>query len=609
MVKFLLEIKNPRNHLIDIRMTIENPHHEGQLLSLPNWIPGSYMIRDFSKNIITMEAFAGNNKLAVKKLSKSSWQIEKHQGPITVEYSVFAYDLSVRSAHVDEQHAFFNGTSVFLKPELSVEQDYQVEINNITPDYSKNWKVKTSLPPVAVDDEGFGQYQITGYQELIDHPVEISDSIDVYFEAGNKPHSIHFTGDVYQKVDQERLAGDLTKICNEHIAMFENDFPPLEYKFLTMVSENGYGGLEHKSSTALLCAPDDLPFESTDSNKEKYIQFLGLCSHEYFHLWNVKRLKPGNFTDLDLQQEVYTELLWFFEGITSYYDDLGLLRSGCISLQDYLKLLAQTCTRLIQTPGRFKQTVTDSSFYAWTKFYKQDSNAANAIVSYYTKGAVVALGLDMTLREHSNGQVCLDDLMRHLWQHFGRDEKGIEESDVLSAIQSLTGNRETEFFERCLRSTEELPLQQWLSNIGIGLKSRAASNVQDLGGFIEIEKIDEKPANTALTLGLRLKKGSLEVFDVFHDSPAEKAGICPGDELLAVNNRKLSAQGFEDMIDQLDPEETSSLHLFRRDRLIETSVKPETKPLNVIDLYLIPDHELSDKQMNMRNYWSASSQK
>ena len=258
--------------------------------------------------------------------------------------------------------------------------------------------------------------------------------------------------------------------------------------------------------------------------------------------------------------------------------------------------------------GRFKQTVTDSSFHAWTKFYKQDSNAINAIVSYYTKGAVIAFALDMHLRNSTSGNHSLDDLMRVLWNNFGRDEKGVEEAEIQEAIKLLTGTDETDFFEQYLRSTQEISLEELLAPIGFGIRLRQAANANDFGGYVDYEKLADKSNGNSLTLGLRLKKGLLEVFDVLNGSPAEMAGICPDDELLAINNRKLSAQGFEESVGQLTPGESCTLHLFRRGRLIETSIIPEMKPENVCDLYLIPDDDLSEQQILMRKQWSASSQ-
>ena len=608
MIKYEITINNPRSHQLEVVMTIEKPDPDGQVLSLPNWIPGSYMIRDFAKNIITIEAFGNQQALDLQSLSKSSWQVASHQGELVVKYSVFAYDLSVRSAHIDDQHAFFNGTSVFLKPGFIDDQLFLVDILKVKPAFCQNWTVKTTLPAHKIDAAGYGQYQINGYQALIDHPVEISDSIDIAFQAGNRPHSIHFTGDVYHPLDEQRLAGDLTKICNEHIALFNDGLMPETYRFLTMVSENGYGGLEHKSSTALLCSPDDLPFLNTDSNKDKYIQFLGLCSHEYFHLWNVKRLKPENFVNLELDQEIYTDMLWFFEGITSYYDDLGLLRSGCIAIEDYLKLLAQTLTRLNQVMGRFKQTVTDSSFTAWTKFYKQDSNAINAIVSYYTKGAVIAFGLDMMIRTESSGRQSLDHLMRKLWKEHGKDEQGLNEMDVQQAVSEITGKDQSEFFEMCLHSTRELPIDDWLAVIGIAIRRRQAANALDMGNYVEYEKLADKSDTNSLTFGLKLKNNSLEVMSVFNDSPAEKAGVCPEDELIALNHRKLTADKFDAMLGQLSSGEQYSLYLFRRGRLVETFITPEVTPENVFDLYLVGSEDLTERQIAMRNHWSASSQ-
>jgi predicted metalloprotease with PDZ domain len=288
------------------------------------------------------------------------------------------------------------------------------------------WRVATSLPELGAKRYGFGTYIAFDYDELIDHPVEMGDFALATFKAHGIQHDIVVTGRV-PNLDMERLQQDLKAICETQIAFFEpktKKAPMDRYVFLTMAVGDGYGGLEHRASTALICARADLPTTAapkTAERSEGYVTFLGLCSHEYFHTWNVKRIKPAVFAPYDLQVENYTPLLWLFEGFTSYYDDLMLVRSGIISEATYFKLLGKTVGSVLRGSGRTKQSVAESSFDAWTKYYRQDENAPNAIISYYTKGSLVGLAFDLTIRAKTGGAKSLDDVMRALWERYGRD--------------------------------------------------------------------------------------------------------------------------------------------------------------------------------------------
>ncbi|MBT8438728.1 MAG: PDZ domain-containing protein [Gammaproteobacteria bacterium] len=608
MVRYTIHFDNPNNHTFSVRMKISDPDPKGQKLALPNWIPGSYMIRDFSKNIVSLIAFSSVKKLNLLKIDKSNWRVEPCNTEIVVQYEVFSFDLSVRSAHMDNSHAFFNGTSLFLKPVGQQHHKMEVEIASSSSPFTDNWTVKTALKPESINQQGYGLYSAENYDELIDCPVEISHSVDASFVLKDTPHQVHFTGDVPASIDVSLIEKDLSVICKEHIALFDGELPPKEYRFLTMVSQNGYGGLEHKSSTALLCSPEDLPVSGREKQSDDYAKFLGLCSHEYFHLWNVKRLKPQQLKAADLSQETHTELLWFFEGVTSYYDDLALLRSGVISIEDYLGLLAKTLTRYYRAQGRNKQTLADSSFDAWTKFYKQDSNAINAIVSYYTKGAIVAFGLDMSLREKTKGHYSLDHLMRHLWNVFGREETGIEERQIEAIVRDETGQSFSEFFDLCLRCTDELPIPEWLEKIGVGLHLRPEKSADDLGGYIN--KANELSAqdDPALSIGCKLKPGSTVIQFVLNESPAEKAGLSPDDEIVALNNRKATAGNLEKLLSlHYSDGKAMSIHSFRRGVLHETQITPEPGSDNTCELYLLEQETLLDLQLEIQNSWRASS--
>jgi len=393
---------DPAGHRYRITLTIDTPSPEGQRLSLPAWIPGSYLIRDFSRQIESLSAHAGTRRVNVDKIDNHTWQAAPCDGPLRVEYEVYAWDLSVRGAHLDDSHGFFNGTSVFLRVHG---QDHLPCLLDLAPPRGLDgWKVYTSLPEArghrgAARRHGFGLYLAPDYDALIDHPVEMGTPHVATFTAHGAEHELVFTG-VTPNLDLARITGDVKKICETQIEFFEprtKRAPFLDstdrYVFMTMVTGDGYGGLEHRASTALMTSRKDLPVVGQQGQGEGYRGFLGLVSHEYFHTWNVKRIKPQAFAPYHLDQPDLTRLLWVFEGFTSYYDDLLLLRSGAITQSDYLRLLAKTITSVARTPGRAKQSVAESSFDAWTRYYKQDENSPNALVSYYTKGALVALGL------------------------------------------------------------------------------------------------------------------------------------------------------------------------------------------------------------------------
>ncbi|MGB5579967.1 MAG: M61 family peptidase, partial [Woeseia sp.] len=427
--RYVITPANPGAHLFEVRLTIAEPDPAGQIIALPAWIPGSYMIRDYAKNVVSIRAEAGGEATQLTNLDKSRWQAAPVSGPLLITLEIFAYDISVRGAHLDTTHAFFNGPCVF--PSVAGQEHVACELEICPPPapFGKDWRVATAMRSDGAEQYGFGAYRADNYDEFIDHPVEIGELMIGEFEACGIPHAIAIRGK--PRVDMARLCHDLTRVCEQELNFLGKPADLDRYLFLLQVTNDGYGGLEHGWSSSLVCARSELPARGDDSISEGYRRFLGLCSHEYFHLWNIKRLRPKVFIPFDLQNETYTGLLWVFEGITSYYDDLALVRSGLITPESYLELLGQNITRVMRTHGRFRQSVEESSFYAWTKFYKQDANATNAIISYYAKGAMIALALDLTLRHGTEDRVTLDHVMRECWQRFyvngeGMPERGLE---------------------------------------------------------------------------------------------------------------------------------------------------------------------------------------
>ncbi|WP_299534995.1 M61 family metallopeptidase [uncultured Herbaspirillum sp.] len=569
-IRYSITSLDPASHLYDVSITVDAPAADGQLFSLPAWIPGSYMIREFGKNIVQLRGQSNGRKVAVKKLDKHTWQAAPCKGALTLHYQVYAWDLSVRTAHLDRTHGFFNGTSVFLAAHGFEDGEQVVDIVRPEGEDFKRWRVATAMPELKAKRYGFGTYVAPNYDALIDHPVEIGDFALATFQAHGVPHDVVITGRV-PNLDMARLCDDLKKICEAQIAFFEprsKRAPMDRYVFMTLAVGDGYGGLEHRASTALICSRADLPVKGKPEQTDGYRTYLGLCSHEYFHTWNVKRIKPAVFAPYDLRQENYTSLLWLFEGFTSYYDDLFLVRTGVIDIDNYLKLLGKTVTGVLRGTGRKKQSVAESSFDAWVKYYRQDENASNAIVSYYTKGSLVALGLDLTIRTQTRGRRSLDDVMRGLWVRYGRDfydgkQQGVPEDEILAIMEELSGADLKRFHDRHIRGTEDVPLEDLLPAFGVAYEARLSA--------------DARP-----WLGARIGKegGDAKLAAVYEGGPAMQAGLSAGDRLVAIDGLRVPASGPDGLLARYRINDTVRIHAFRRDELMEFSLrlKSDTAP-------------------------------
>jgi predicted metalloprotease with PDZ domain len=558
-VSYAIVGKDLAAHMFEVTLTVDQPAPEGQLLALPAWIPGSYMIREFSRNIVRIRAESNGADVKLAKVDKHSWLAAPVAGPLTVVYEVYAWDLSVRAAHMDQSHAFFNGTSVFLHVAGQEDAQHVVDIQRPADPAAKTWRVATSLPELKAKRYGFGTYAAANYDELIDHPVELGDFALATFKAHGVPHDVVITGRV-PNLDMGRLCTDLKAICEAQIAFFEpktRRAPMDRYVFMTMAVGDGYGGLEHRASTALICARADLPTAATPKGadiSEGYLKFLGLCSHEYFHTWNVKRIKPSAFAPYDLNTENYTPLLWLFEGGTSYYDDLMLVRAGIIGEPAYYKLLGKTVGGVLRGAGRLKQSVADSSFDAWGKYYRQDENAANAIVSYYTKGSLVCMALDLAIRSKTGGKKSLDDVMQALWQRYGRDfykgaGRGVSPTEVEALCDEVAGARLKSFFDKYVRGTEDLPLAKMLAPFGVKYSD------------------ERKPAKPSLDANLGRDGADAKLAAVHEGGAAHAAGLSAGDLLVAVDGLRVVPGNLDTLLSRYAVGDTVEVHAFRRDEL------------------------------------------
>ena len=588
-IQFVVVPKDLAGHLFEVRLTVANPAPEGQVLALPAWIPGSYMIREFSRNIVRIGAEANGKPVALAKLDKHSWRAAPVDGALTVIYEVYAWDLSVRAAPLDQTHGFFNGTRVCLRVVGQEAAPHLVDLQRPPDPAARTWRVATSLPELGAKRYGFGTYLAGNYDELIDHPVEMGDFALATFKAHGVPHDIVITGRV-PNLDMARLQVDLKAICETQIAFFEprTKRAPMErYVFLTLAVGDGYGGLEHRSSTALICARADLPSTAAAKSAEisdGYLKFLGLCSHEYFHTWNVKRIKPAVFAPYDLQNETYTPLLWLFEGFTSYYDDLMLVRSGIIGEAAYLKLLGKAIGGVLRGSGRTKQSVADSSFDAWGKYYRQDENAPNAIVSYYGKGSLIALAFDLTIRAKTGGKKTLDDVMLALWQRFGRDfypsvGRGVTEAEVEALFDEISGLKLKPLFDRYVRGTADLPLAKLYAPFGVKLAD---------------ERRGGKPS---FDVSIGRDGGDCKLTQVHEDGAAHLAGLSAGDLLMAVDGLRVGAApaSLDGMLARYKVGDTVTVHAFRRDELMQFQVKLLGERVPVVTLSLADDRKKSGR--------------
>jgi predicted metalloprotease with PDZ domain len=597
-IQYRITPSHPAAHLFTVSLTIAKPDPKGQRVMLPTWIPGSYMIREFSRHIVSITAKSGKKSLRIEKIDKCTWQIEPSKTAITIEYDVYAWDLSVRAAHLDETHGFFNGTSVFLLAEGFRDAECHVEI--VRPDGAqfKDWQVATSLPRVqkaastkkstarnTAPDLGFGAFTAANYDELIDHPVEMGTFSYAHFEAHGVTHHLAITGK--HRADMVRMCRDFKAFCEVQIAMFEpktKRAPFSEYWFLLTVVNDGYGGLEHRASTALLANRDDLPLASETKVSAGYKKLLGLSSHEYFHSWNVKRILPDAFVPYDLTHENYTTQLWFFEGFTDYYDDLMLARAKVITPLEYLEMEADAIGRSYAIAGRKKQSVAESSFDAWVKYYRQDENAPNAIVSYYQKGGLIGLGLDLLMRKLSDGKCSLDELMRALWSDYAKQGKGVPEgvieANAAAIVASHAGQAKAkavkDFLARAVHAREDIDLVGLFASVGITLSWRAVGAMKS-----------DDPALANLNAKIVGDvNGDAKLAQVFDDGCAQRAGLSAGDTIVAVEGLRVHAANLERRIKTYAIGSTIEVLGFRRDEMFIRKVKLQGNQLRTCVLTL-----------------------
>ncbi|WP_077037441.1 M61 family metallopeptidase [Pelomonas sp. KK5] len=558
-VRYEIALDEARDHVYRVTLTIDAPAAQ-QVVSLPAWIPGSYLLREFVRHLSGLHAEQQGRAVPLQQLDKATWRAGCAAGvPLTLSYRVYAFDTSVRAAWLDSRRGFFNGTSLCLRVHGQEDGAHGLRLRGLP----EGWRVATGM---SVDGDG---YVAAGYDELVDHPVELGAFWQGRFEAGGVEHRFVVAG-ALPSFDGERLLADARRICAAQIEFWGcAPFGETGYTFLLNAVDEGHGGLEHRASTALIAPRRDLPRLGQPETSEGYVTLLSLISHEYFHSWNVKRLRPAEFRRYDYERENYTELLWFFEGLTSYYDELFLVRIGLIDEARYLKLLAGHLNGVQAAPGRKVQSLAQASFDAWIKYYRPDENSPNSTISYYAKGALLGLALDLTMRA-AGGGASLDALMRELW----RSSEGgpISEADVLEAATRLGGAELAATLRDWVHGTDELPLQPLLAGVGVNCRAERAT--------------------TAQRLGLRVSESALtgaRVSQVLAGSAAQAAGLCAGDELLACNGWRL--RRLDDLLPTQAAGEKKALQLLvsRDQRLLELAAELPDTPPGGAPLALAPD--------------------
>ena len=568
MLHYQIEFDDYRQHLVHV--TLRFLADPTQVLSLPTWIPGSYLIREFSKHIESVRAYdEAGRVLKISKFEKNKWRLfNTDHELITVEYDVYAYDLSVRGAYVDQTRLYVNPACLCLG--LDGQEHKAVEVEVFLPPELKHFQIATGLASKSLVKGRF-TLKADNYAQLIDSPFELAEQTRFSFEANGIPHEFVVSGKHAMNI--ARMQQDIEKICATEISMF-GSAPFKNYTFMTMATGNSYGGLEHPNSTSLITPRDDLP--KTDEPEEPsadYQRFLGLCSHEYFHSWLVKFIRPENFANYDLNQEGYTSLLWIFEGFTSYYDDLILLRSGVISQESYITLLKAQIDRYLQNPGRAIQSVSESSFDAWVKFYRQDENSNNAGTSYYNKGCLVALCLDMGLRLRGSS---LDALMRKLYEN-AQNSIQVNERTIVDLCNELTGDDWIEQINHLINTTDELPLDQLLPEFGLNYTLKN---------------------DKSLPLGLKLvdKPEGVLIQSARRDGVAVQAGLSANDVIVAIDGIKATVKLVEKYAKQ---EGTYTVFAFRRDEFIQFDVQTGGSALTEVELN-VTDQNKADTWLKAR---------
>jgi len=524
-------------------------------LKLPVWTPGSYLVREFERHVQDVGCTSEEGRvLPVRKVDKATWRVDARGAKsVTARYRVYANDLTVRSAHVDDTHGFFNGACMFLYCDASTAREARV---TVTP--PEGWRVTVGLPEVAKNT-----FVARDYDELVDSPFEVGTHELLDFQAQGKAHRLAIWGKA--PVDRATLTADIVKIIDTAAALFGDGVPYDDYTFILMLAPNQYGGLEHKKSCALLTSP------FTFHPRKKYEELLELVSHEFFHLWNVKRIHPTALGPFDYQREAYTRSLWVMEGVTSYYDRYLLVRAGLQKPDKYLEKLAEELGKILSIPGRKRQSLEESSFDAWIKLYRPDENTVNSTISYYLKGGVVTLLLDLEIRVRTGGKRSMDDVMRLLWTRYGKLGNGFADENVQAIFEEAVGIELGAFFERHVRGHDEVDAERLLRTVGLKLGP-------------DTDEDDGEAKAPWLGVTTREDGDALMVATAIDGGPAVQAGLYANDQLVALDGFRVDAATLKDRLAARRAGDKVTFVIFRRDELREVVVTLGEKPVEKLKI-------------------------
>ncbi|MGB3240344.1 MAG: M61 family metallopeptidase [Geitlerinemataceae cyanobacterium] len=535
---YRVAMPQPESHLFEVTLWVKGWCHDRLDLKFPVWTPGSYLVREYAKHLQNFSACDLEDRARQwQKVSKNHWQVDTvGVADLVVRYRIFANELTVRTNHLDRTHGYFNGAALFFFIPGFDRQPMRVEIVPPKP----HWEVASPLPEIAPQT-----FLAADFDTLVDSPFEIGIHHRYDFPAAGKPHSLVVWG--AGNLPAEKAIADIQRIIEVEAELF-GGLPYDRYLFLLHLSGNGFGGLEHKDSCTLNYPR--LGFRHPD----KYNRFMQLVAHEFFHLWNVKRIRPKELEIFDYEAENYTPSLWFCEGTTSYYDTILPYRSGIYDAQTFLNLLSKDITRFLTTPGRKVQPLSESSWDAWIKLYRRDANSDNAQISYYLKGEMVSFLLELLIRNNTKNSRSLDDVMRQLWQQFGREEIGFTADELQAILATVANTNLDNFFQHYIFGTEELPLDKYLEPFGLEVKPETNKSLPFLG------------IRTATYNG----KTTIEFVEA--ESPAQKAGIDAGDELLAIDGIRVSAEQLDDRLADYRSGDILTVGIFHQDELCTVPV-------------------------------------
>ena len=568
-IGYTISMSKPWTHLLEVEMRLKwNSPQDNVELKMPVWTPGSYLIREYARHVQNFAVRGvGGRDLVWEKINKNTWRIQPGgSSEMTVTYKVYSNELTVRTNELNDEHAFWNNAALLMFPAGQLAAPSTV---TVVP-YS-NWKIATGLPPVSGQANS---YRAANFDILYDSPFEVSNFHEITFDVRGKPHRMVVTGE--GNYDLNKIAVDAAKIAEECVKIF-GELPIENYLFI--VNLRGSGGLEHLNSTALQWNRFGFKPQS------RYIGFLNLVAHEYFHLWNVKRIRPDALGPFDYENENYTKLLWVAEGTTAYYEGILLRRAGLITDRQMLETKATMIEQLQNRPGRFETSLEEASLDAWIKYYRQDENSVNNQISYYDKGEIVNMMLDITIRTASNGAKSLDDVMRHLYNEFYKTNRNFTSEDFQKAAEAAAGRDLNDFFSKYVRGEAEIDFNGILAGVGLRLE------------------VDESAANRAY-IGADLTEdssGKLTIRAIPAGTPAYEQGLNTADQIVAIDGYRASNSFLQTYIGDRKPNDTVRLTIFRFDKLRDITFKLGSDPRR--ELAIVPVDRPSDEQRRLyRDY-------